>query len=30
MGFHAFYGLFSGVIVKNYEIFLFYFEPIRG
>ena len=29
MDFHAFYDLFSGVIVKNYEAFSFYLEPIR-
>ncbi len=29
MDFHAFYDLFSGVILKNYEAFSFYLEPIR-
>jgi hypothetical protein len=29
MDFHAFYDLFSGVIVKNYDAFSFYLEPIR-
>ena len=29
MDFHAFYDLFSGVIVKNYEVFSFYLDPIR-
>ena len=29
MDFHAFYDLFSGVIIKTYESFAFYFEPIR-
>tara|TARA_B100000287_G_scaffold97696_1_gene89758 strand:- start:83 stop:634 length:552 start_codon:yes stop_codon:yes gene_type:complete len=29
MDFHAFYDLFSGVVVKNYEAFSFYLEPIR-
>ena len=29
MDFHAFYDLFSGVIIKTYELFSFYFEPIR-
>ena len=29
MDFHAFYDLFSGVIIKTYESFSFYFEPIR-
>ncbi|MBN17394.1 MAG: hypothetical protein CMB37_04475 [Euryarchaeota archaeon] len=29
MDFHAFYDLFSGVIMKIYEAFSFYLEPIR-
>ena len=29
MDFHALYDLFSGVIIKTYESFAFYFEPIR-
>ena len=29
MDFHAFYDLFSGVIIQTYETFSFYFEPIR-
>ena len=29
MDFHAFYDLFSGVIIKTYASFSFYFEPIR-
>ena len=29
MDFHAFYDLFSGVIIKTYEAFSFFFEPIR-
>jgi len=29
MDFHALYDLFSGVIIKTYEMFSFYFEPIR-
>ena len=29
MDFHALYDLFSGVIIKTYESFSFYFEPIR-
>ncbi len=29
MDFHAFYDLFSGVIIQNYEAFSFYLEPIR-
>ena len=29
MDFHALYDLFSGVIIKTYETFSFYFEPIR-
>jgi len=29
MDFHAFYDLFSGVIIKTYESFAFYFDPIR-
>ena len=29
MDFHAFYDLFSGVIIKTYETFSFFFEPIR-
>ena len=27
--FHAFYDLFSGVIIKSYNMFSFFFEPIR-
>jgi len=29
MDFHAFYDLFSGVIIKTYESFCFYFEPLQ-
>ena len=29
LDFHALYDLFSGVIIKTYETFSFYFEPIR-
>ena len=29
MDFHAFYDLFSGVIIRTYETFAFYFDPIR-
>ena len=30
MDFHAFYDLFSAVIIQTYETFSFYFEPIRN
>jgi hypothetical protein len=29
LDFHALYDLFSGVIIKTYETFSFYFDPIR-
>ena len=29
MDFHAFYDLFSGVIIQTYDTFSFYFEPTR-
>lgn len=29
MDFHAFYDLFSGVLIKNYEAFSFYLEGVR-